>query len=104
MSNIFKDPWVRVGPYADNLLKELLRELGPGHPLWGRGLRAVAQRTDSDDVLFEVSGVEPLYAVVHLTWSGKPESDPNFPDVKTFASMDHWIREGMMQDHAEFMS
>ena len=103
MSIDFMEPWVRVGQFDDNLVKELRREVVNGHPLWNKDVRAIAQRTDSDDVLFEVEGVVPTFAVVHLTWSGEPENNPMYPDAKLFSSLDQWIRDGMIPDHKEFV-
>ena len=74
-----------------------------GHPLWNKDVRAIAQRTDSDDVLFEVEGVVPTFAVVHLSWSGEPENNPMYPDAKLFSSPDQWILDGMIPDHKEFV-
>ena len=103
MSNDFSEPWVEVGQFADNLVKELRREVVSGHPLWGKEVCAIAQRSDSDDVLSKIEGIEPTYAVVHLTWSGEPELGPHYPAVRLFASLDQWMREAMVQDHEEFM-
>ena len=99
----FIPPWVAVGRYADNLTKELLRELTDSHILWRRSVRPLAQRSDRDDVLFEVEGHIITYAVIHLSWTGEPENDPLCPDTVLFGSFDEWVREGMMRDHREFM-
>lgn len=48
--------------------KELERELGPGHPLAGKRMRAVAKSDCADDVLFFGEGA---FFSVHLTYSGK---------------------------------
>ena len=103
MDVTFKEPWVKVGQFAHNLLLELHREVGFGHPLKSKDVRAVAQRTDSDDVLFEVEGKIITYVVVHLTWRGGPESEPLFPEVQLFSSFEHWVREGMTPDHEKFV-
>jgi hypothetical protein len=43
-------------PYSpDGLVRELEREAGPEHPLFGKTTRALAVARDRDDVLFEVS-------------------------------------------------
>ena len=70
----FKEPWIAVGDFASNLAREIEREVTEKHPLWRKSVRAVAQRTDSDDVLFVVEHENGAreYAVVHLTWSGEP--------------------------------
>jgi len=44
--------------------------------LFGRAVHAVARRSDCDDVLF-TTGSEAF--VVHLTWIGKMETDPQWP-------------------------
>ncbi|MGD9125978.1 MAG: hypothetical protein PVH19_01260 [Planctomycetia bacterium] len=95
----FKEPWVKVEQAAGSLVYELQREIANDHLLWGKKVRAIARRIDSDDVLFEVEGIEPTYAVVHLTYSGKREQDPTFPAVTLFSSLDQWMREEMIPDH-----
>jgi len=99
----FLDPWVAVGEHADNLVKELQREVTEHHLMWNRKVRAIGQRADADDVLFEIEGPVRSYAVVHLTWSGEPENDPELPDTKLFSSLAEWISDGMTADHREFI-
>lgn len=83
-------PWHHVLGEAPKLEAELRREVGPGHVLWKRDLRAVARRSDADDVLF-VDAAEPQsVTAVHLTWSGDREPDPRWPETMTFASWDDW--------------
>ncbi len=105
MVDEFKEPWVVVGKFASNLVVELEREIVRNHPLFGRKVQAIAQRTDSDDVLFAVEcDAGPVqYAVVHLTWSGEPELDTRWPDTKTYESFEEWSRDRMMPDHQEFV-
>jgi hypothetical protein len=102
MNIAFVKPWVEVGKFGDNLVKELHRECSIDHPLHNKTVRAIAQRTDTDDVLFTIEGGDPPYAVVHLTWSGNEEIDPSCPDVKPFSSFNHWIRDGMIPDSQAF--
>lgn len=98
----FLEPWMPVGPNADRLQNELAAELGAGHQLKGRDMRAIAVRQDCDDVLF-VSADEPtVVAVVHITYANRPESDPRWPETTIFASMEDWIERGMKQDHDDF--
>jgi hypothetical protein len=97
----FIEPWTAVGQYADNLVKELRKEVTERHPLWDVKVRAIAQRTDSDDVLFEIEGGGQRLAVVHLTWTGEPETDGKWPDTQMFTSLEEW-KESMMRDHKEF--
>ena len=99
----FLEPWVAVGEYAGNLVLELQREISEGHVLWMRTVQPVAQRSDSDEVLFEVDGQPLSYAVVHLTWSGESERDSRWPDTRMYPTIEEWIRDGMMSDHREVM-
>lgn len=74
------------------LHEELHRELGESHPLHQVPARAIARRKDNDDVLFFLSeGTSPL-VVVHLTWSGKKETDPRFPAFTLYSSIEDWLR------------
>jgi hypothetical protein len=91
-------PWAPVDKQRENLVGELEREVNDRHVLWGRRMHALARRTDSDDVLFEIEGDDISYAVVHLTWSGKQETDPRWPHVQLFSSLESWASERMMKD------
>jgi hypothetical protein len=97
----YREPWVKIERCADNFVNELRREVVRGHALWNKDVRAIAQRTDSDDVLLEVEGVPLTYAVVHLTWSGEQETNSLFPYTKLFYSLDQWVRECMIPDNQE---
>ncbi len=99
----FLPPWNATGQFADNLVKELEREVTEGHKLWRVQVKAIAQRTDSDDVLFKIENGSNGYAVVHLTWSGEPEEDTKWPDTRIFDSLEAWATECMMVDHEEFV-
>ena len=91
------EPWSAVNN-AQGLEAELARELVPGHRLHARpGLRAVARRADSDDVLF-VS--DTIVAVVHLTWAKVP--DPTLPPVEIFSSLEDFVSRRMNPDHDAF--
>ncbi len=102
MSVEFQAPWRMVEQFSENLVNELQHEVTAHHPLWGKSVRAIAQRIDSDAVLFEIAGESKAYAVVHLTWSGEPEKDSRWPDTKLFPSLDEWVRDGMVPDHREY--
>lgn len=98
-----KIPWCEVDPKnADNLSHELLREVGPQHVLFGKKARAVAVRQDCDDVLFAIEGVAPTYAVVHLTWIMKTETDPKFPSTDIYSSLEEWRRRCMDPDSEDW--
>ncbi|MEI8020306.1 MAG: hypothetical protein WCH39_19045 [Schlesneria sp.] len=99
----FLEPWVATGEYGDNLVEELRKEVSERHLMWNRKVRPIGQRTDADDVLFEIEGQVPCYAVVHLTWSGESEESPHSPETRLFASLADWIESGMLADHREFI-
>jgi hypothetical protein len=96
-------PWV-IPPSPDTLKKELLNELAPEHQLYGKVVQAVAKAEDWDDVLFEIrEGATLRSAIVHLTWTGKPEINPSFPRTRFFDSISEWL-EWMRADHADYSS
>ena len=95
----FLDPWYRAVPGLEG---ELRNEVGEGHPLHGRKAIAVARRQDSDDVLFLLLDHPSPFAVVHLTWSGKPERNSNWPQTTFYTSLQDWVDRCMKPDHAEF--
>ncbi|GAA3621324.1 hypothetical protein ACG5V6_05585 [Streptomyces chitinivorans] len=73
------EPWlVPSGSTLLRLEQELYAELGPGHPLYGCEVRAMARCEGCDDVLFQVTDRPYRWAVVHLTWSGHREP-PSWP-------------------------
>ncbi len=69
--NPFED--VRDDPSALIFASELEREVGPGHPLFGRPLSVVARAWPQDDVV--VACGEDV-ALIHLTWTGRREAPP----------------------------
>lgn len=90
-------PWRRVSDLpeqAQHFSAELLSELCPMHILFGLKTRAIANRIDRDDVLFEIVGGPAPLAMVHLSW--KRELDPRWPLTKLFASWDEWVRTEMI--------
>jgi len=99
-------PWMAVFEGdAASLEQELAREVGPGHRLAGRTVRAIARRADQDDVLFELLDSGEC-AVVHLTWGARPEQPP-FPSTRTYPSMEAWrgaelaLAGGVMGDESD---
>ena len=91
------EPWSAV-TNARGLEAELARELVPGHRLHGRpNLRAVARRSDCDDVLFLS---DTIGAVVHLTWAKEP--DPQSPTTEIFSSIEDFVSRRMNPDHDAF--
>ena len=94
----WRAPW---GPIPEDSARrvaaELRLELGPDHALRGQLVRAVAWRRDQDDVLFQL-GHSVEVAVVHLTWKGKAEPDPLFPETVRYRSLQEWVARGMGSD------
>jgi hypothetical protein len=102
MDSNYLEPWIAVTNHAANLEAELRREVSEGHPLHARSPIAIAQRTDTDDVLFRMNETGPRYAVVHLTWRGEPEPESRWPETRFFETMDQWKNFCMVPDHEEF--
>lgn len=98
----FLEPWVALEANAEFIQRELVAEVGTGHLLYGREMRAVARREDCDDVLFVSTDEPPLVAVVHLTYARRPETDPRFPSTTIFESIEQWIERGMKSDHKDY--
>jgi hypothetical protein len=95
-------PWRPVTEYADNLEHELWREVSEGHPLFEIRSKAIAQRLDSDDVLFKVDMAQFGYAAVHLTWSQRREMDPRWPATDFYRTFDDWLESRMKPDNVAF--
>jgi hypothetical protein len=91
---VFVAPWIRVDEDARDLEEELRKEVPPGHILHGSVARAIARRNDSDDVLFKIELPNTRYAVVHLTWTGAPEPDPQLPYAEVFDTFQDWNERG----------
>jgi hypothetical protein len=93
----FRVPWYST---EHPLHEELALEVSERHPLYGIGARAIARRQDNDDVLFELSGenAPAAFAVVHLTWSGKPDQFPEFPSAELYPTFSDWIVGCMLPD------
>jgi hypothetical protein len=96
------DPWQPIeDPELGRMFEEeLQRELSPSHPLAGLPLLVVGKHGNTDDFLFQVSDGSDRVALVHLSWTGKPETPP-WPQSMLFASVEEWIEKGMQPDHDE---
>jgi hypothetical protein len=62
-------------------------------------VRAIAQRRDTDDVLFQIEDGSGRLAVVHLTW--RIESDRSWLFTGIFESLDSWAATGMVEHSKE---
>ncbi len=96
-------PWEPVSKEdGPKLVAELKRELRPDHLLSGASVEAVARRRDCDDVLFVTDSKMGLLALVHLTWSGKPDQFPQWPHTVFFQSWAEWMESDMHPAHEEY--
>ncbi|MFE4335965.1 DUF6000 family protein [Streptomyces sp. NPDC056831] len=59
--------------FEAEVVTEVSADLKPSHPLAGRPLMAVSHCSQRDHVLFEVAEEPVRWALVELSWSGKPE-------------------------------
>ena len=98
------DPWVPVSDRGREAYQHELRmELGLDHPLYGVQARAVARTCHTDDILFQLLDHDVAkFAVVHLTFRGRTEHDPQWPSVTLYRDMEHWVTQRMLRDAAAF--
>lgn len=95
-------PWEALAPNSDDAMllgRELALELAPDHPLYGQEVRVVGRSHQADDLLVAVpSG----WAIVHLTWSRRPEL-PGIPDTDLYSHPDEVQRviDIQVAEHAE---
>jgi hypothetical protein len=102
----FVEPWFSIekfgGVVADALVAELKREVSENHLLYSRPATVLARRLDCDDILFKLDTPKGQFAVVHLTWKRKRESNPNFPRTKIYDSFEDFVKNKMKPDALEF--
>ncbi len=96
------EPWIviRDDRRSELLVGQVRSDLPPSHPFYGAGLKAVAERSDRDDVLFEIEGGQETLAVVHLTWH--KETDPRWPSTRLFDSWEQWTQDEMLPANLEY--
>ena len=94
------DPWTMMyGEYEQEFIEELQREIGPKHPFYRRDIFAIAVRRDPDAVIFQTVDDE-IYAVVHLTWSGRRETGVGRPMTELLENRQA-VGQRIAADHAE---
>lgn len=82
---------------------ELKMELCLDHPLYGVRTRAIARTRHADDILFELHDHRVAqFAVVHLTFRGGREPDPQWPSVVLYRDLEHWVTQRMLRDAASY--
>jgi hypothetical protein len=92
MDNDYPEPWYQIVDerLRSDLEAALRKEIGDRHPLVGIGVKVIARRDDSDDILVMLDGSENgRIAKVHLTWGAK-EARPDWPRTVIFESIGEW--------------
>jgi len=79
-----------IGDYRKKSIFDFIKLNNKHHVLFNSSFSAIANTGMNDDVLFAINkkGVESNYVIVHLTWSGKKDKNPNWPSTnfhKTFS-------------------
>ena len=79
--------WRMLSPTDKYFVEELKRELGPEHPIFSKGVHAVAKCDSNDDVLyfFGDDRHEAIYRIYHLTYSS--HHTDGYPRYKEFADI-----------------
>lgn len=83
----FEQPW-EPADSSDFLLEQIQAELTEPHPLFGKILRPLAIRADSDDVLVKTTDG---YALVHLSWCRRSQPSPDFPHALLLEDWDSFL-------------
>jgi hypothetical protein len=89
---------------APSFVAELQREVSPAHLLFGLQVTAIARRIDCDDVLFQITSEPERFAVVHLTWTGRPQFNAEQPSTVLFDTISEFSEKRMKQDTHEYGS
>lgn len=98
----WKRPWrpLQSGAEIQGLQRELEKEVGPQHPLWGRSAKVIGRRVDNDDVLVHLS--DGSFASVHLVWHGRIDAYPaTYPTTLIYSSISEFVSQ-MRQDAVEY--
>ena len=96
-------PWEPIDPdNSDRFEDEYAVEIGKGHPLYGVPAKAIARRIDQDEVLFRLLRHLCEFAVVHLTWSGRPEDAPSWPACQIYVDARDLMEACIRPAHEEF--
>jgi hypothetical protein len=99
------DPWWDAAAERPDLAaayeRQLVVELGPGHPLYGVPLAALGKHDGSDDVLFRLLDGSGRVAVIHLTWA-RWQEEPPWPGFSLFPNLEAFAAKRMRLDNEEF--
>jgi hypothetical protein len=103
MAVAWLEPWEPVEDRPDlcrGWEEQLVKEVGPGHVLFGKSVRLIARRFDCDDALFALA--DGGVAFVHLAW--RATSSPDWPAAELFPSLEAWAERVMKQHHADWIA
>lgn len=81
---------------------ELVREVGPKHPLFPYKNLAIpiGVRCDCDDRLYWIPDRQHPFVVVHITWAGKAQQESSdHPTAEFYSSFEDWRNRCMKSDH-----
>ena len=102
----FPDTQLRTEGDITGFDLELVREVGPKHPLFPHKSSAIpiGVRCDCDDRLYWIPDQECPFAVVHITWAGKAQQwSADHPTTEFYGSFEDWKDRCMKRDH-EFIT
>lgn len=96
-------PWQAISAQGRIAYEHELRlELTPGHPLYEMKFTAVGRICHGDDILFQLHDHPAQLAVVHLTFTGRPERGARWPSVVFYSDLEHWVARGLLPDAARY--
>ena len=81
---------------------ELVREVGPKHPLFPYKSAAIpiGVRCDCDDRLYWIPDPQRPFVVVHITWAGMAQQwSSDHPTAEFYGSFEDWKERCMKSDH-----
>lgn len=89
-------PWFPVPNDTESFYaRRLVKEIGPGHPLFGVPRVLIGGRSQSEVVLCRTQETVPRIAEVHLTFGDETPERPSLPHTLFHPSLEHWARERM---------
>jgi hypothetical protein len=62
-------------------INELNKEMSTFHILYNRNISVIAHREDCDDILCQDNNNQNCLFIVHLSWTGKKETNSNYPKI-----------------------
>ncbi|QKZ13796.1 hypothetical protein [Spirosoma sp. KUDC1026] len=102
MNYTFLEPWIASDNSAA-VLGELQIELGKQHQLYEKRVEVIGRSLQADDYLFRMIENDVEYCMVHLTWSGRKESNPDFPRVTFFKTWETFVEKVMKPLHEDYI-